>query len=652
MVSRITKEENSGMTTSTSETEDGNRQGHTGDSSMVHAISRDILHLHAQLLSEHDLALQRLALAKEKAKERETAESLPFSLHDLDDVKPQPSSCEKQESADWLFLSTKSVEPTVDCVITNAHVSCDDDGTASDKSAAFIKASKNSSSKEYLESERRARDEAKHLATRLKCRLNEASFGVHATTPHSLHAVGNMTHGVAGALATGWAAFQRKIRRLTEMAAFEACFAVAILANSIAVGIEVNEVLIHPHAGVSASFAPMNYTFSFVFIVELLCRVCAQGRGFFCSSQWSWNYFDLAIVSASVLEVVSEAMGANTLGSGMGGRGARIIRVLRITRFIRILRVARVVRFVRALRQLIHSIVCTLQEVVWAFVLMFIVIYIFAIVFAQAVSGKALETGQVPTGRLQEFWGTVPKSMWVLFMSISGGVNWQEVVEPLQEVWPPLVLVFSFYVTFTVFAMLNVITGVFCESAIAAARTDADHVCQEHLLHKSTYMQSVKNLFTKIGQSGEGITYDDLEEFLSDEMAPGFFAALDIDISDVWTLFKLLDENESRIVNLEEFVAGCFRLKGDARSLDVALMGYEHKQFRRRVFRFMDATETTLQKMYYLQKHSNHGMSSVSSTRSQSSRRISVGDEPSEVQKAGRVSFVLEGGTKVAAVGL
>eukprot|EP00929_Paragymnodinium_shiwhaense_P093662 TRINITY_DN53887_c0_g3_i1.p1 TRINITY_DN53887_c0_g3~~TRINITY_DN53887_c0_g3_i1.p1 ORF type:complete len:650 (-),score=81.18 TRINITY_DN53887_c0_g3_i1:203-2152(-) len=566
-----------------------------GAGGIVHAISREILLLHELLLKEHEQAL--LALAGGDV-DMDPPDVMPLDLHDVE--KSSRLSSKKLLDGARMPSSLDRCSTASDSQISQA---------AYDKSNPGLK---KTSSTVFMEVEEQAREDARHLAAQLKVRTCERPSALPARQASRISLESKLPQGAR----QHWLVVKGTLRWLTDMPAFEVFFACAILANSIGVGVEVNSVLVDPHSGVSNSFAAMNYTFSFLFFLELLCRLGAHGSAFFCGSQWAWNSFDVIIVMASLVEIVSYRLGANTLGSGMGGRGARIIRILRVTRFIRILRVARLMRFVRALRQLLLSIICTLQEVVWAFVLLLIFIYIFAITFAQVVSFKAMESGQVPDDRLYVYWGTVPKSMWSLFMSISGGISWHVVVEPLEDVWPPLVLLFSFYVTFTVFAMLNVITGVFCESAIAAARADAEHVCQEHLMHKNQYMQNVKNVFDKIGQDGaDAITFDDLEEFLSDPKAIGFFGALDIDISDVWTLFKLLDESESRIVNLEEFVSGCFRLKGSARSLDVALMGYEQKQFRRRVFRFMDSTHEMLEKLCHLQNQTNWGISSGDTSR-------------------------------------
>eukprot|EP00929_Paragymnodinium_shiwhaense_P094209 TRINITY_DN54646_c0_g1_i1.p1 TRINITY_DN54646_c0_g1~~TRINITY_DN54646_c0_g1_i1.p1 ORF type:complete len:648 (-),score=116.55 TRINITY_DN54646_c0_g1_i1:536-2479(-) len=409
-----------------------------------------------------------------------------------------------------------------------------------------------------------------------------------------------------------WRKVRQRIRDMTETFAFEIFFGAMILSNSVAMGVELNQMMMNPMSGPSYSFVVLNYLYTLLFLFELVCRILAQGPGFFWNTQWCWNLFDFLIVMASLVELVSDLFGMDSVGSGMGGRGARLVRLVRVTRLIRIFRVARLIRFIRALRQLVHSIFSTLKEVIWAFVLILLLIYVFAIVFVQFVSSKVVEDGRAPTGKLYEYWGSLPRAMWALFLSISNGVSWDEVVEPLKEVWAPLIGLFAFYVTFTVFAMLNVITGVFCESAIASARTDADMATQEHMLHKTAYMNRVKQLFNIIDHDGKSvITYDELAKYLSDEQAAGFFAALDIDISDVWTLFKLLDEKESRIIDIDEFVGGCCRLKGEARSIDVALMSYEHKLFRRRVFKVLDEIETSLIKLQELQEKTASSMTAA-----------------------------------------
>merc|ERR1712196_248947 len=99
--------------------------------------------------------------------------------------------------------------------------------------------------------------------------------------------------------------------------------------------------------------------------------------------------------------------------------------------------------------------------------------FVFAIVFTQTVTDHIVDTGSVDE-ELSYFWGSLTSSMFTLFKSISGGVSWQDASEPLQWVYQPLQWLFAGYIAFTYFAVLNVVTGVFCNSAIETASRDPD----------------------------------------------------------------------------------------------------------------------------------------------------------------------------------
>merc|ERR1719367_850173 len=55
----------------------------------------------------------------------------------------------------------------------------------------------------------------------------------------------------------------------------------------------------------------------------------------------------------------------------------------------------------------------------------------------------------------------------------------------------------------------------------------------------------------------------------------GFLAALDLETSDARNLFKLLDIGGTSMIDTNEFVSGCLRLKGSARSIDMARLMHD-----------------------------------------------------------------------------
>jgi len=55
------------------------------------------------------------------------------------------------------------------------------------------------------------------------------------------------------------------------------------------------------------------------------------------------------------------------------------------------------------------------------------------------------------------------------------------------------------------------------------------------------------------------------------------YKSLEIDPSDAWSFFKLLDKDGSGFVDLEEFIDGCIRLKGKATGFHMERIAYENK---------------------------------------------------------------------------
>merc|ERR1712048_1223826 len=136
---------------------------------------------------------------------------------------------------------------------------------------------------------------------------------------------------------------------------------------------------------------------------------------------------------------------------------------------------------------------------------------------------------------------------------------------------------FQLYMSFMFFAVLNVVVGVFCNSAIESAQKDEAAVVNERIASKQAYEKQLRGLFMEDELIDGKITLDDLERKFRDETMVAWFEVLEIEVQDGWTLFKLLDTCECNAVDLNEFVDGCLRLKGHARSLDVARLSYENR---------------------------------------------------------------------------
>jgi len=245
--------------------------------------------------------------------------------------------------------------------------------------------------------------------------------------------------------------------------------------------------------------------------VELVLRIVAHGRDFFCKVNF-WNWLDTVIVVAGLAEatfdVIQAAAGEANVPSMVS---LRALRILRITRMLKIIRVLRIFRFVLALRTLVQSTIHTLKSLFWALVLLGLIVYVFALVFTEATGDMIRDlrvVGDQQSASLRYF-GSVTTTMLSLFMSIAGGVSWEDVLEPLRQVSEIWVVLFIMYVSFTYFAVLNVVTAVFCQSAIESAQNDHSIKCQAILADKEMHIEKIKDLFQEIDEAHTGIiTYE------------------------------------------------------------------------------------------------------------------------------------------------
>merc|ERR1740121_1180086 len=128
---------------------------------------------------------------------------------------------------------------------------------------------------------------------------------------------------------------------------------------------------------------------------------------------------------------------------------------------------------------------------------------------------------------------------------------------------------FAVYVLCVGFAVICIIEAIFLKDTLKMAAKDADAMVQEHLDSKRETFKRIHDLFIAADQSGDGlISIEEFEDILSIPKVRGFLDMLELQIEEVVALFNLLDPGSGEIP-YDDFVQGIFKLKGQARSMDV-----------------------------------------------------------------------------------
>jgi len=320
------------------------------------------------------------------------------------------------------------------------------------------------------------------------------------------------------------------------------------------------------------------------FMIELFKRVNFKGWLFFTGSgaHWHWLQAILVLVQTSeMILIIREWLFGTPFPIG----SRQWFRFISMARVLRVFNVLDHLDFTAELHLLLASMQGSMWSLLWSALFMLIPMFIFSMMLTQVVAEYRINSGIElhDMENLMFYYGTLDSSMLSLFWCISGGLSWSEAMIPLRThhfVWPTLL--FLLYVALMVFAVLNVLTGVFVNSATSAASSEKE---------KKT-LATLKNIFDDIDTDASGcLNQDEFTLLLGHKEIGVCLQSLNIPPSHASQLFQLIDADGSGSVQIQEFLQGCDRLQGSLKAMDFATFKIEHDHAVTKMDSFMTRME-------------------------------------------------------------
>eukprot|EP00928_Gymnodinium_smaydae_P033970 TRINITY_DN24187_c0_g1_i2.p1 TRINITY_DN24187_c0_g1~~TRINITY_DN24187_c0_g1_i2.p1 ORF type:complete len:497 (-),score=90.34 TRINITY_DN24187_c0_g1_i2:97-1587(-) len=391
------------------------------------------------------------------------------------------------------------------------------------------------------------------------------------------------------------------LKRFIESKPFSSFTSLMILCNTVFIGVQTEHVIQGAFeryttpalanqkiATVSIPEWMKNLDLYFMgfFTFELMLRMLALEGEYFVGNEANWNIFDLFLVLTAICEKMLDFMNLSFL------------RVLRALRAVRALRVVRAMRIFRELRMMLLAVWSSAVPVFWALTFLMLVMFLVAIVVLNGIADHIEVTPQVDSivEAARTYFSSVPMTMTSLFMCISGGQDWWEMGGPMLELHLFYGCIFALYIAITLYGILNIITGFFVESALEITRSDRDLLVQSAIKHEDLYIQSLRKLFDEFDKDGSGtISFPEFQDYLKMRHVQAYFKSLGLDATDAIMLFLILDADGTGEISLNEFVQGCYRIKGEAKNVDIAGMMTQHKAELEKLERaILDVQETLM----------------------------------------------------------
>mmetsp|Transcript_17202 Transcript_17202/g.54015 ORF Transcript_17202/g.54015 Transcript_17202/m.54015 type:complete len:279 (-) Transcript_17202:107-943(-) len=269
---------------------------------------------------------------------------------------------------------------------------------------------------------------------------------------------------------------------------------------------------------------------------------------------------------------------------------------------------------------MVFSVLRSGSSLLWSLLMLNITIYMFSVYFIQ-IAAFHISTFDAQPGQedkaaqkklLAEMFGSLIRAMYTLYQAVSGGISWGEIGAVLIEIDPMHAAILCFFTFFTTFALMNIITGIFVDTSINSAQSDKDEVILDQMHKTAMAAKEMKRIFRTADRDGSGsISQKEFEDHLNNPEVKAHLSTIGIETDKAKGLFRLLDVDMSGEVTIEEFVFGCQRLKGNAKSIDLATLMMESNRIFDQQRRFFSWTEQTLLRVQAKCKSLERGLSKL-----------------------------------------
>lgn len=320
---------------------------------------------------------------------------------------------------------------------------------------------------------------------------------------------------------------------------------------------------------------------------------------FGCRNYWlgddkAWNLFETILVALAVGEMIitegSPALGV--MPARYTNFNTSTLRMARFCRLAKVLRVFKLTIF-RDLTMMINGLMGGLSTLCWAMVLIFIPLYVVALLLRESVETLPDKSGAI-------MFKTVLEAFFTVFRCMVSGDCSDEGGRPIfvlmtrEYSWHYAVIYCTTVVLMT-FGLFNVIIAIYVENITVAAKRD--ELVQMHArlqddkivigkaqeimslvwkvkkrLERESHRSMQKHLSVKELARVE-ITQEVIDILCSNERFQVILRELDVSNENQLDLFDTLDVDGGGTLDLEEMVTGIIKLRGDARRADVIAVG-------------------------------------------------------------------------------
>ncbi|CAJ1384291.1 unnamed protein product, partial [Effrenium voratum] len=352
---------------------------------------------------------------------------------------------------------------------------------------------------------------------------------------------------------------------------FNMCLGLVIALNSVTIGLETDSVA-HAVATQEAHDDRLWYIveliFCVIFLFELLLRLYFHRLRYFTNPVTrAWNIADFIIVSVSVVDTLI------LIPFGIGGT-ARVVAMLRFVRMMRLARLLRLLKLFKELWLMVSGLLQSLKTLGWICLVALLFCYACAIITTTVIghNDEIYDPYFSKSGGWDHevYFATVWRSTFTLFQIMTLD-QWNEsVVRHVVANQPAMLIFFLVFVCISSLGLMSIMIGVVVENTLATANKDQNKLKARRERDRKQVFGQLQEIFEMADVDGSGtLKLEEVEAAIQKPEIYNKLKMIDFPVDDPGQIFALLDYDESGELTTEEFITGCIRMKGPAKSKDL-----------------------------------------------------------------------------------
>jgi len=380
------------------------------------------------------------------------------------------------------------------------------------------------------------------------------------------------------------------LARMVKSQKFDVFVGTVILCNCASMSVEV-EVLMGRMYGWKPFLDVSEHVYTALFLIEAALRLLVFGWRYYVPGLGGSfaNFGDLCIV---IITGVG-AVWILPLFDVDNSEALQTITVLRALRLVRMVRVVSRIELFHEVWLLLRGLSDSMRVLFWTVVVIFFITYVFAIfgvVIMSTEIKKELETAtsESELAALSSLLGKIDGILPLMFtlLQVLTLDSWTELVRNTMEYVPWCWMYYYLFVAIVVFVLMNLVTAIIVENALANSKKDEEAVVAEKDREKHVALQNIKVLFQMIDIDGNGVlTRNEFESAFEDPEIAMKLKMLDIQPKHCQEIFNLLDSGDG-VLSLEEFFEGITAMEGLAQSKDLFKVMKTTEHLARRIRRY------------------------------------------------------------------